>query len=79
MWVKHVPGQCAPQSGGRSNGGGRGSVHTASADTPSTNSNAKGRANISKTKAKKELKALLTNNELDANELTNKIAELMFK
>ena len=86
MWAKHVPGQCVPQtssthstSGGRGHGGpggaGRGGVHAAA--TTSTNPNAKGRADISKTKAIKESKTMFANNELDANELAKKVADLM--
>ena len=86
MWVKHVPGQCVPQTsstrstaGGRGSGGqsgaGRGSVHTATAAP----ANAKGRADVSKTKAIKEFKATFANNELDAKDLAKKAADLVFE
>ena len=82
----NVHNQCVPQtsstrsaaagcgSGGQS-GAGRGSVHAATAAP----ANAKGRADTSKTKAIKELKAMFANNKLDANELAKKVADLMFE
>ena len=80
MWVKHVPGQCVPQvprsAGGRS---GRGGVHAATPAAAPVPSGTKGRKDISKTKAMKEMKALFADNELDANELSKKIADLMFE
>ena len=52
-------------------------MHTATTSAAPANPTAKGRKDISKTKATKELKAMFANDKLDANELAKKAADLM--